>query len=119
MPVSWRRSVAQPVRGLLTKQSGGFLLLIASLNSSALPPPTGRAEAVGSALGLLTLVFTAVWLIATGLPRNIGLGSDLITTRRRIWLRLVAAGFPVMAISAAAVFLGNAVWWARPATTRS
>lgn len=82
---------------------GGFILLVPLANSSQLPKlaPDDLAGALGRLTGVLVMVVLGAWLIASGLPRTIGLDKPQRRVRRNIWYTLVGIGLLVMIAAAA------------------
>jgi len=81
---------------------GAFLLLVGVANSSqqAKLPAGDLAGALGRLTGVLILVGLAAWLIASGLPRSIGLDKIQRRARRRIWYVYAGIGLLIMAVAA-------------------
>jgi len=102
-PIESKTTMSTPPPASVERQStrvwkivlGAVCLLIAAFNSTNLAPATSLAGQLGRLTGFLTLIFVAIWLIRTGLPRSLG-GPELVRTRRRIWFQLVGIGFLVM-----------------------
>lgn len=82
----------RPARGL--RIFFGALLLLLTANSST-KPPADPAEALGHLMAVVAIVFAAVWLIASGLPKWIG-DPQFTRMRRRIWYKLAGVGLVVM-----------------------
>lgn len=82
---------------IVIASSRGVLFFVAALaNGAAIPRPESLPRALGQLTAALILAAPAIWLIASGLPKTLGLYAAQRRTRRRIWYRFIAAGFLVM-----------------------
>ena len=81
---------------LVVASSGVSLLFAAIASGVSIPRPENLARTLGQVAGFSILAAPAIWLIASGLPKRLGLYAAQRRTRRRIWYRLIAAGFLVM-----------------------
>jgi len=83
------------------------MLLVSLIGASMRPrPPAVRSEnqiagLIGEMAVDLVLLIPGVWLIASGLPRMIGLNKLERRSRRRRWYLLVGLGFVVLFIATA------------------
>lgn len=77
---------------------GAFLLLLVAAGGTQRSELRQRdlAGALGRLTGILLFLVPGVWLIASGLPKTIGLDKRQRRTRRRIWYALAGTGFFVM-----------------------
>lgn len=98
----------------------GILLLLASAGNAAKPIPSDAASAFGALTGKAVVLFGAVALIASGVPRTLGTPA-FVKARRRFWLRYLAVGLVVAMLfvivvsktgpAAAIAFIPAAYWF--------
>lgn len=74
----------------------GVLLLAASAGNAARPIPPDAAGALGALIGKAVLLFGAIALIVSGVPRTLGTPA-FVKARRRFWFRYLGVGL-VMAV---------------------
>ena len=88
--------------------AGAFILLGAAVSGakSENQAPRGLPEVWGSVIGVLITLALAAWLIASGLPKTMGLDESHRRARRRKWYLFAGVGFLIsMSLSmAAAIF---------------